>query len=273
VGLGSIDRDVQNSAAAVAAHASTVVEAHPLIAPTHATEGATALAHSESQSTLVPEAVARPIFRLSAPPLTDTRHVTVYERFLKPVIDKVLAFVLLIVLAPVLGVVGVMVAKSLGRPIVLRQRRVGKNGERFVLHKFRTMHPDRRSPGREYDGDDRRVTHKHPDDPRLTPVGHTLRKWSLDELPQLWDVLKGTVSIVGPRPELESIVANYEPWQHSRHVVKPGLTGLWQIKARGDGEMHEHTDLDIEYVQKVTLRGDLKIMLLTLPAILTRKGY
>jgi lipopolysaccharide/colanic/teichoic acid biosynthesis glycosyltransferase len=273
VGLGSIDRDVQNSAAAVAAHASTVVEAHPLIAPTQATEGAVALAHSETQSTLRPGAVARPIFHLSAPPQTDTRHVTVYERFLKPVIDKILAFVLLIMLAPVLGVVGVMVAKSLGRPIVLRQRRVGKNGERFVLHKFRTMHPDRRTPGREYDGDDRRVTHKHPDDPRLTPVGHTLRKWSLDELPQLWDVLKGTVSIVGPRPELESIVANYEPWQHSRHVVKPGLTGLWQIKARGDGEMHEHTDLDIEYVQKVTLRGDLKIMLLTLPAILTRKGY
>jgi lipopolysaccharide/colanic/teichoic acid biosynthesis glycosyltransferase len=147
-----------------------------------------------------------------------------------------------------------------------------------VLHKFRTMHPDRRascaaSTRSEFDGDDRRITHKHPDDPRLTPVGQTLRKWSLDELPQLYDVLKGTLSIVGPRPELESIVANYEPWQHARHAVKPGLTGLWQIKARGDGEMHEHTDLDIEYAQKVTLRGDLKIMLLTLPAILTRKGY
>jgi lipopolysaccharide/colanic/teichoic acid biosynthesis glycosyltransferase len=72
---------------------------------------------------------------------------------------------------------------------------------------------------------------------------------------------------------LESIVAGYEPWQHARHAVKPGLTGLWQVKARGDGEMHEHTDLDIEYVQKVTFRGDLKILALTLPAILTRKGY
>jgi len=239
-----------------------------LIVSTHATEGATALARSD-----VPRAEARPMIRLTTPFDTDTRTVTLYERFLKPVIDKALAFVLLIVLSPVLLVVGLMVAKSLGRPIVLRQRRVGKNDERFVLHKFRTMHPDRRSPGNEYDGDDRRVTHKHPDDPRLTPVGQTLRKWSLDELPQLWDVLKGTLSIVGPRPELESIVANYEPWQHARHVVKPGLTGLWQIKARGDGEMHEHTDLDIEYVQKVTLRGDLKILLLTLPAILKRKGY
>jgi len=273
VGLGSIDRDVQNSAAAMAAQASPVAEAPALIVATHATEGATALAQPDAQSAVAPGAVARPNFRLRTAPPTDTRQVTVYERLLKPVIDKVLAFVLLIVLSPVLAVVGVMVAKSLGRPIVLRQRRVGKDGERFVLHKFRTMHPDRRSPGREYDGEDRRITHKHPDDPRLTPVGHTLRKWSLDELPQLWDVLKGTLSIVGPRPELESIVANYEPWQHHRHAVKPGLTGLWQIKARGDGEMHEHTDLDIEYVQNVTLRGDLKIMLLTLPAILTRKGY
>ena len=79
--------------------------------------------------------------------------------------------------------------------------------------------------------------------------------------------------MVGPRPELVNIVANYEPWQHARHAVKPGLTGLWQITARGDGEMHEHTDLDIEYAQKVTFGNDLKIMLLTLPAILAHKGY
>jgi lipopolysaccharide/colanic/teichoic acid biosynthesis glycosyltransferase len=271
VGLGSIDRDVQNGAA-IGAQAAPI-EAHTRLVSTHATDGATALAQPDAQSAVSRIVDARPIVRLSAAPVTDTRRVTVYERFFKPVIDKVLAFVLLIVFAPVLLIVGLMVARSLGRPIVLRQRRVGKDGERFVLHKFRTMHPDRRSGGRQFDGDDRRITHKHPDDPRLTPVGQTLRKWSLDELPQLWDVLKGTLSIVGPRPELESIVANYEPWQHARHAVKPGLTGLWQIKARGDGEMHEHTDLDIEYVQHVTLRGDLKILLLTLPAILTRKGY
>ena len=259
MGLGSIDRDVQNSApAAVLAARPAPVETQKLVVSTHATDSATTLA---------------PVIRLSTLPAADTRTVTVYERLVKPVIDRVLAFVLLIVLSPILAVVCVMVAKSLGRPIVLRQRRVGKDEERFVLHKFRTMHPDRRSPEGDFDGDDRRITHKHPDDPRLTPVGQMLRKWSLDELPQLWDVCKGTLSIVGPRPELEKIVANYEPWQHARHAVKPGLTGLWQIKARGDGEMHEHTDLDIEYVQKVTLRGDLKIMLLTLPAILTRKGY
>ena len=272
MGLGSIDRDVQNSAPAGAASAPSV-EARQLIVTARATEGATMFVQPDEPLAATPRPDVRPVLRLSAPPATLTRKVTVYERLFKPVIDKALALVLLVVLSPILLVVSAMVARSLGRPIVLRQRRVGRDGEPFVLHKFRTMHPDRRSPGREYDGDDRRIRHKHPDDPRLTPVGQGLRKWSLDELPQLWDVVLGTLSLVGPRPELESIVARYEPWQHARHTVKPGLTGLWQVKARGDGEMHEHTDLDIEYVQKVTLRGDLKIMLLTLPAILTRKGY
>ena len=271
MGLGSIDRDVQSVTAALSGK-TPPVEAHQLLVPTRATEGAIMFVQPDAEPEAQPD-VRTTVIRLTAAPAVATRNVTLYERLLKPVIDRVLASVLLVVLSPILLVVGVMVAMSLGRPIVLRQRRVGRNGELFVLHKFRTMHPDRRAPGREFDGDDRRVTHKHPDDPRLTRVGHTLRKWSLDELPQLWDVILGTLSIVGPRPELESIVANYEPWQHARHAVKPGLTGLWQVKARGDGEMHEHTDLDIEYAQNVTLRGDLKIMALTLPAILTRKGY
>lgn len=271
VGLGSIDRDVQSVTTAVPGKTSPV-EAHPLLVPTRATEGAIMFVQPDAEPEAQPD-VRTTVLRLSAAPTVAPRNVTLYERLFKPVIDRVLAAVLLVVLSPILLVVGVMVAISLGRPIVLRQRRVGRNGERFVLHKFRTMHPDRRAPGRPFEGDDRRRTHKHPDDPRLTRVGHTLRKWSLDELPQLWDVILGTLSIVGPRPEMESIVANYEPWQHARHAVKPGLTGLWQVKARGDGEMHEHTDLDIEYAQNVTLRGDLKIMALTLPAILTRKGY
>jgi lipopolysaccharide/colanic/teichoic acid biosynthesis glycosyltransferase len=197
-----------------------------------------------------------------------------YERFLKPVIDRGLALVLLIVLSPLLLVIAVLVAISLGTPIVLRQKRIGRNGEIFMLHKFRTMHPDRRNEGNDFEGDDRRQTHKHPGDPRLTRTGRLLRKWSLDELPQLWDVLTGKLSLVGPRPELVSIVAKYEPWQHERHAVKPGLTGLWQVTARGDGEeMHQHTDIDIEYVKRVELRTDLKIMLLTVPAVLAHKGY
>src|SRR5207249_1779452 len=151
--------------------------------------------------------------------------------------------------------------------------RVGRGEKLFALHKFRTMRPDRRHQHTAYVGTDRRLTHKHPNDPRLTRLGRTLRKWSLDELPQLWDVVTGRLSLVGPRPELLSIVDRYEPWQHGRHAVKPGLTGLWQITARGDGEMHEHTDLDIEYAQLVLMRRDLKIMLLTIPAVLTKRGY
>jgi lipopolysaccharide/colanic/teichoic acid biosynthesis glycosyltransferase len=200
--------------------------------------------------------------------------VTTYERFLKPVIDKVFALVLLLMLAPLLAIVGAFVAISLGSPILLRQKRVGRNDEVFDLHKFRTMRPDRRMEDADaFAGANRRITHKHPDDPRLTRVGRTLRKWSLDELPQLWDVLTGKLSLVGPRPELVGIVAKYEPWQHARHTVKPGLTGLWQVTARGVGEMHEHTDIDIEYARIVTLRSDLKILLLTIPAVLSHKGY
>jgi lipopolysaccharide/colanic/teichoic acid biosynthesis glycosyltransferase len=203
----------------------------------------------------------------------DARSVTRYERFVKPVVDTLLALVLLVLLAPLLAVVAIAVAVSLGTPILLVQQRVGRGGEVFGLHKFRTMAPDRRDGGSPYAGDDRRLTHKHPDDPRLTRVGRVLRKWSLDELPQLWDVVTGRLSIVGPRPELVGIVAEYEPWQHERHAVKPGLTGLWQVTARGEGEMHERTDLDIEYLQHVTFRNDVKIMLLTIPAVLSHKGY
>jgi lipopolysaccharide/colanic/teichoic acid biosynthesis glycosyltransferase len=210
-----------------------------------------------------------------APALSITRRTTAYERFVKPAMDKILALTLLVVLSPIMAVVAVLVKVSLGSPVLLRQKRVGRNGEVFELHKFRTMHADRRRDEvvLEFDGSDRRITHKHPDDPRLTLVGRTLRKWSLDELPQLLDVLSGKLSIVGPRPELVGIVAKYEPWQHARHQVKPGLTGLWQVTKRGEGEMHEHTDIDIEYVQRVSFRTDVNIMLQTLPAVLAHKGY
>ena len=210
-----------------------------------------------------------------APVVLAPRKRTSYERFLKPVLDRALAAVLLIVLSPVIAFTAILVACSLGTPILLRQRRVGRNEEIFELHKFRTMHPDRRSDRAtdEFDGSDRRRTHKHPNDPRLTFVGRTLRKWSLDELPQLWDVMTGKLSIVGPRPELVRIVENYEPWQHARHLVKPGLTGLWQVTARGEGEMHEHTELDIEYIRSIGFRTDMKIIVLTIPAVLAHKGY
>jgi len=198
-----------------------------------------------------------------------------YERLVKPVMDRVGASVLLVLALPVLAVVWVAVLVVLGRPVVLRQARVGRGGHVFDVYKFRTMHPDRRRQDRPVPVD-RRLTHKHPEDPRLVPLGRFMRKWSLDELPQLLNVLRGEMSLVGPRPELVSVVnRHYAPWQHARHQVKPGVTGLWQVTDRGTGEeMYKNTVTDLRYLQRITLLGDIKILLLTLPAALgLKKGF
>jgi lipopolysaccharide/colanic/teichoic acid biosynthesis glycosyltransferase len=197
-----------------------------------------------------------------------------YARLIKPAIDRVLGAVLVLLALPVLIACTTAVMISLGRPVLFRQRRIGLNGEPFAMVKFRTMHPDRRSgvdrrstprPGVV----DRRQTHKHPDDPRLTRVGRFLRTWSLDELPQLLHVLTGRMSLVGPRPEIEEIVDKYWGWQHRRHEVKPGLTGLWQVSERANGAlMHECVEVDLAYVDSVSPRTDLRIIARTLPSLL-----
>lgn len=222
----------------------------------------------DHRSTWKPEPAA-----VEAPLLIGPRCTTRYERFVKPCIDRTAALVLALLFLPIVIVVALLTRVSVGHPIILRQTRIGRDGKTFTLRKFRTMYPDRRVAGDNFVGEDRRLTHKHANDPRLTRIGKILRAWSLDELPQLFDVLNGKLSVVGPRPELPQIVARYEPWQHARHTVKPGLTGLWQIKARGNGEMHEHTEFDIAYAQRVTFLSDLKILLLTIPAVLAHRGY
>jgi lipopolysaccharide/colanic/teichoic acid biosynthesis glycosyltransferase len=147
--------------------------------------------------------------------------------------------------------------------VIYRQTRVGQGGSTFDVLKFRTMAPDRRLAQRPYEGLDRRRTHKSVQDPRHTKVGRLLREYSLDELPQLWNVVRGDLSLVGPRPELVAIVERYESWQHLRHTVKPGLTGLWQVTERGNGLMHEHTNVDLQYLRSVSFLVDAKILLLT----------
>lgn len=196
-----------------------------------------------------------------------------YQRWGKRALDLVGGAVALVVLSPVLALGAVAVALSLGRPVLFRQQRVGRAGRTFVCLKFRTMYPDRRAhdAGPRALGE-RRVTHKSADDPRLTPLGRFLRTWSIDELPQLVNVLRGEMSLVGPRPELPSVVARYEPWQHGRHVVKPGMTGLWQVSARAATAMHEATAIDLEYIERLSLRTDLSILARTIPALLTQRG-
>ena len=198
---------------------------------------------------------------------------TLYERGLKRAFDLVAATSLLILVAPTLLLVALAIRIDLGRKVIFRQQRVGLDGRVFWVHKFRSMYPCRRTEGRSIDHPDRRRTHKHPADPRLTPLGRFLRKWSIDELPQLWDVVRGDMSLVGPRPEMVTIVEQYAPWQHERHRVKPGLTGLWQVKGRGDGEMHNNTHFDIEYARGLSFRSDLVILVMTIPALVRRKGH
>jgi lipopolysaccharide/colanic/teichoic acid biosynthesis glycosyltransferase len=149
--------------------------------------------------------------------------------------------------------------------VLLRQPRIGREGRTFQMLKFRTMKPDRRRwQDPNYRGPERRVTHKSPDDPRHTPLGRKLRKTSLDELPQLLNVLSGDMSLIGPRPELVDIVAQYRGWQHARHAVKPGITGLWQVTERPNGGlMHEYTELDLDYIANLSFRSDLEIVVKT----------
>jgi lipopolysaccharide/colanic/teichoic acid biosynthesis glycosyltransferase len=197
-----------------------------------------------------------------------------YERFAKPVIDRVGALVLIVLCAPIMLVTALAVGLTLGSPVILRQHRVGHQGKTFRIFKFRTMRPDRRLSYVSFNGGDRRLHHKVPHDPRLTGLGRFLRSWSLDELPQLFNVVSGQLSLVGPRPEMLDIVARYAPWQHRRHEVKPGLTGLWQVSARGDAPMHELTEIDLEYIGKISLWTDLRILVLTVPAALgLRRGF
>ncbi len=190
----------------------------------------------------------------------------------KRAIDVVGATVLLVLLAPVLLVIWlVLFVTTRGKPI-FKQTRVGEGGKLFTLYKFRTMVPDaerlQHRVRNELDG----PVFKNRRDPRVTRFGRFLRKFSLDELPQLWNVLKGDMSLVGPRPPVPKEVLQYEPWQLERLSVKPGLTGLWQVSGRADLPFERWVELDLEYVARQSLWLDLKILLKTPWAVLSGKG-
>jgi len=201
------------------------------------------------------------------------RRPTFYERFVKPAFDHLIGGLLFLVAVPVLLVIALAVWITLGSPVLIRQDRVGRAGRPFGMLKFRTMRPDRRQGADpSYTGPERRRTHKSPFDPRHTPLGRRLRQNSLDELPQLFNILRGDMSLVGPRPELRSVADHYQDWQHLRHMVRPGLTGLWQITERANGTvMHEHTELDLDYVEQLSARTDFSILCRTPRALLKKE--
>jgi lipopolysaccharide/colanic/teichoic acid biosynthesis glycosyltransferase len=207
-----------------------------------------------------------------SPASTTARRQGVYIRTWKPFLDRFLSVFLITVAAPLMALTALLVLVSLGPNVIFRQQRIGLHGSSFDVFKFRTMLPDRRQANVPISFPDRRCTHKSGDDPRHTTVGRFLRRWSLDELPQLFNVVRGQMSLVGPRPELPSVVVRYQPWQHERHDVKPGLTGLWQVRARGRGPMELRTDLDIEYARSICFALDFRLLMGTAMALLRKRG-
>ncbi|MGI8856229.1 MAG: sugar transferase [Thermomicrobiales bacterium] len=195
-----------------------------------------------------------------------------YGFIFKRWLDILIASLAIVILAPLLLLVSLIIWVDTRGSVIYRQRRIGRYGQSFTVYKFRTMIPDRRQTEGSYAGPERRRAHKTASDPRVIRTGRFLRRTSIDELPQLLNVLRGEMSLVGPRPELPEIVGAYEQWQHQRHLVLPGLTGWWQTHGRSDLMMHEYTELDIYYVQHMSFTLDVKILFGTLRALTYKSG-
>ena len=209
-----------------------------------------------------------PLLNVEEPEFTGVR------RIVKGAIDRALALFAIILLGPVLIAVSLAVAVTSRGPIMFRQVRIGRHGKPFIIHKFRSMYIDAEErladlqDHNEADGE----LFKMRDDPRVTPVGRYLRRFSLDELPQFFDVLLGRMSLVGPRPPLPTEVDRYASLVRRRLVVKPGITGLWQVSGRSDLSWDESVRLDLLYVENWSLALDVVIMMKTVMAVLRRRG-
>jgi exopolysaccharide biosynthesis polyprenyl glycosylphosphotransferase len=193
---------------------------------------------------------------------------------MKRLIDIGVAVFVLVLLSPLLIGVGAAIVLDGGRPILFRQVRVGLHGRRFSLAKFRTMVPDAEARRDELNhrNEVRGPAFKVTDDPRVTRIGRFLRRTSLDELPQAWNVLVGQMSLVGPRPPLPGEVVDYDLWHRRRLSMKPGITGLWQVEARRDGDFDRWVEKDLEYIDRWSPLLDLQILARTIPAVLRAEG-
>lgn len=184
-----------------------------------------------------------------------------YERYVKRLLDIVLSLVALVILSPVMLVVAGLVRVKLGKPIVFKQQRPGKNEKIFNMYKFRSMTDEKDSDGKLL-----------PDEVRLTAFGKKLRSTSLDELPELVNILKGDMSIVGPRPLLVEYLPYYTEEEHHRHDVRPGLTGLAQISGRNYLPWEERLKKDIKYIENISFRKDCEIIVKTIECVLKHKN-
>lgn len=184
-----------------------------------------------------------------------------YEKFVKRFLDFFLSGMALIILSPVLLVTAILVRVKLGSPVIFCQERPGKDEKIFKLHKFRSM-----SDARDENGE------LLPDEVRLGKFGRTLRATSLDELPELWDIFRGKMSIVGPRPLLVKYLPLYSEDQHHRHAVRPGLTGWAQVHGRNLASWEERFAYDVDYVDNISFALDVKIIFMTIRCVFAREG-
>ena len=185
----------------------------------------------------------------------------IYRRYFKRPMDIILSLIALIVLSPILLIVALLVRIKLGSPVIFKQQRTGLNEKIFIMYKFRTMTDERDENGELL-----------PDGIRLTKFGRFLRSTSLDELPELFNILKGDMSVIGPRPLLVEYLPLYDEYQKRRHEVRPGLSGLAQVSGRNAINWEDKFNLDVEYVDNISFFGDWKIIFLTLKKVFIREG-
>jgi exopolysaccharide biosynthesis polyprenyl glycosylphosphotransferase len=205
---------------------------------------------------------------LRAPALND------FQRLVKRAFDLAISFFLFPPCLIIMGVLALMIRLEGAGPILFGQQRVGENGRLFRMYKFRTMVPNAEQTRHMVERVDENgnLIHKSINDPRVTRVGRILRRTSLDELPQLFNVISGDMSLIGPRPELPYLVEKYEPWQRTRFAVPQGITGWWQVNGRSDKPMHLHTEEDLYYVRNYSLILDIRILLKTIATVFRGKG-
>jgi exopolysaccharide biosynthesis polyprenyl glycosylphosphotransferase len=262
--------DLDQVAALVRQHSiDEVVIALPAEAHARITELEQALLEAPVRLRLVPDYlrlvfVQSSIETVDGIPLIGLREpkITGFDWAAKRLFDVAVSAALLVLLAPALAAIAALIKRDSPGPVIFRQRRLGENGRPFEMLKFRTMVADAEARGGE----------KRRDDERVTRLGRFLRRFSLDELPQLVNVLVGEMSLVGPRPEQLKIAESYAPWQRQRLAVPPGMTGWWQVNGRSDLPLHLNTHLDLYYIQNYSLWLDLVILWRTIGAVLKRQG-
>ena len=209
-----------------------------------------------------------PLIDLRAPVLSN------FQRLIKRIFDLIITILAMIISSPLFLTIMLLVYLDSPGPIFYVSKRIKENGEIFGMIKFRTMVVDADKQLQQVTKNDENgnLIHKLPDDPRVTRFGRFLRKTSMDELPQLFNILRGDMSWVGPRPELPEMVDLYEPWQRKRFTVPQGLTGWWQVNGRSDKPMHLYTEDDLYYIQNYSLWLDIQILFKTVWVVIRGKG-